>query len=144
MSNLQDPNKVSVISPEGKYGTNDLTDWTDAESKCYKLASDQEIAGVVERQKYDTLGNETLAGLAGAARGLSLGLSDLALTSSDLVDPETLRKFRQYSPTASIGGEVAGAILPIALSTLATAPAGGSGGVAAGAGVAARLGARAA
>lgn len=144
MSNLQDPNKVSVISPEGKFGTIDLTDWTDAESKGYKLASDQEIAGVVERQKYDTLGNETLAGLAGAARGLSLGLSDLALTSSDLVDPETLRKFRQYSPTASIGGEVAGAILPIALSTLATAPAGGSGGVAAGAGVAARLGARAA
>ena len=63
------------------------------------------------------------AAAAGAARGLSFGLSDLALTGSGLVEPETLSDLRTYNPNASLGGELGGAILPTLLSGGTTAPA---------------------
>lgn len=56
------------------------------------------------------------AALAGAARGLSFGLSDVALTKTGVVNPETLRKLREYNPMASITGEVGGIVAPALLS----------------------------
>ena len=53
-------------------------------------------------------GNPALAGLAGAARGLTLGGSDIALTQSGLVNPETLKGLEQANPISSFGGNVLG------------------------------------
>lgn len=60
-----------------------------------------------------------LAGLAGAARGATLGLSDLALThiktdmkGTPLVAPEELEKLKEEHPTASTVGELGGVLVP--------------------------------
>lgn len=129
LNNLNDPNKISVYNAKGKFGTIDINDWEDAQSRGYTLAPEEVVTDERNKIEQDSIGNEALAGLAGAARGLTFGISDQLLTKTDLVDPETLRKFREYSPTASIGGEIVGAIAPILLS-------GGAGAVAKGASLA--------
>lgn len=48
---------------------------------------------------------------AGVARGLTLGLSDLALTKVGAVDPEYLSQLRAKNPLLTIAGEVGGAAL---------------------------------
>lgn len=53
------------------------------------------------------------AALAGAARGLSLGLSDVALTKAGLATPEELREIDERNKEASVVGEVTGTIAPI-------------------------------
>lgn len=62
-----------------------------------------------DEDKYGGLKGEALAGLAGIARGASLGTSDLALTKSGLVSPETLRGLSETDPASSIAGNVIGA-----------------------------------
>lgn len=61
-----------------------------------------------DEDKYGGVGGAALAGLAGLARGASLGTSDLALTKSGLVKPETLRGLSETNPVSSIVGNVAG------------------------------------
>lgn len=55
-----------------------------------------------------TLGQEVLAGVAGAARGLTFGLSDQILVKSGAVEAETLAGYKAANPGASIGGEILG------------------------------------
>lgn len=61
-------------------------------------------------EKYGGASGEIKAALAGAARGATFGLSDLALTKTGLVDPETLEGLKQANPTASTLGEVGGTV----------------------------------
>jgi len=76
--------------------------------------SDQDIARLEKEEiEYD---RPFAAGLAGAARGASFGLSDVALTQTGLVEPETLRKLEEYNPIASTGSEVAAVVAPLLLS----------------------------
>ena len=55
---------------------------------------------------------EVKAGLAGAARGLTFGLSDVGLTKSGLVNKSTLRGLEDAFPKTSFLGEAAGFIAP--------------------------------
>lgn len=52
---------------------------------------------------------------AGAARGLTLGLSDLLLEGTGAVDAETLRDLEATHPIASAGAEIAGVVGPALL-----------------------------
>jgi hypothetical protein len=70
-----------------------------------------------ETEKFDSIPQQVAAGGLGAARGLSLGLSDLVLTKSGLVSPEYLQKQEEYNPNIGTAGEVAGAIAPAILSS---------------------------
>ena len=56
---------------------------------------------------------------------------------------QEIADYQALNPGKAISAEIGGAVLPTALATLLTLPAGGSGGVAAGAGTAARIAARA-
>jgi len=56
------------------------------------------------------------AGVLGAARGLSFGLSDQALKGTELYSPDELRGLENANPVASIGGEVVGTVAPALLS----------------------------
>lgn len=70
-----------------------------------------------ERQAAREFGNRPIAaGLAGAARGATLGLSDLALTEGGIVDAETLRQLQERNALASGAGELGGAVAPLLLS----------------------------
>lgn len=75
------------------------------------LLTDADISRLEsEEQEFD---RPLAAGLAGAARGLSFGTSDLILSKSGLVDAKTLSGLREYNPTASIVGEVGGIAAPL-------------------------------
>lgn len=67
-------------------------------------------------QQYGGLGGGALAALAGAGRGATLGLSDLALTKAGLVDASTLKGLEEVNPGASLLGEGAGILAPVLLS----------------------------
>lgn len=72
-------------------------------------------------------GDQSLkAGALGAARGLTFGLSDVALRKSGILSEEELRELDERNKAASVGGEVAGVIAPSLLT-------GGTGAVARGA-----------
>lgn len=58
--------------------------------------------------KYGGVGNEALAALAGGARAATLGGSDVALTKSGLVSPETLSGLKEANPKATFAGNLIG------------------------------------
>lgn len=70
------------------------------------VISDEQMAQLeAEQAKYNA---PFTAGLAGAARGATFGLSDVALTQTGLVKPQTLERLKEQNPGSSIAGEVAG------------------------------------
>ena len=70
------------------------------------LARDQEV------ERFESIPQQAAAAGLGTARGLSLGLSDLALTKTGIVSPEYLQKQEEYNPEISTAGEIAGALAP--------------------------------
>lgn len=60
--------------------------------------------------KFGSSGGEALAAGAGALRGASFGISDMALVETGLAKPSTLKGLEDVNPTASGGGELAGAV----------------------------------
>jgi hypothetical protein len=73
----------------------------------------------------DTYGGVTgmaASAVLGALRGVTLGASDLALTSSGMVKPSTIKGYQETNPGSSMAAEVAGAIgSAVALPELAPA-----------------------
>lgn len=76
----------------------------------------QEQAKEAEAQRFEGLPQQAAAAGLGAARGLSLGLSDVALTKAGLLSPEYLQKQEEYNPELGLAGEIAGTVLPTFLS----------------------------
>src|SRR3990167_1022008 len=94
--------KVPVVSTSGKSGLLDVAKLPRALASGWHLETEEEK---VER----VYGGQPIsAGLAGVARGATLGLSDVVLTKSGLVDPEVLRGIQDANEAASLIGEVTG------------------------------------
>lgn len=64
----------------------------------------------LNEDKFGGLGGELKAGALGAARGATLGLSDVALTKSGLVNPHTVQGLQEENPISSFAGETAGVV----------------------------------
>lgn len=100
--------RVPIVDEFGRTGTIDGSEAHDAFTKGNFVF--QTPAMVQEQELQKKFGESPYkAGLAGAARGATFGLSDVALTKSGLVDPETLKQLEERNPEASLAGEVAGA-----------------------------------
>lgn len=78
----------------------------------YGVQPEEQRAQDAMRSQYGDTSGEIKAALAGAARGVSLGTSDLALTKMGVVDPETLEYLKKANPGISTASEIAGAALP--------------------------------
>lgn len=79
-----------------------------------RLPTAEEAQALADKAKYgEGIGNELKAGAAGAARTLTFGLSDVI--GADIGRGEDLRKLAEQNPTATLAGEVAGAIAPAVL-----------------------------
>lgn len=85
----------------------------------YSIASPAEVkqyqADKDRQEKFGGVGGTLVAGAAGVASGVTLGLSDVALTKTGLVAPETLRGLQEANPYASGIGQVVGTIAPALL-----------------------------
>lgn len=119
--------KVQVRNQRtGEVGTIDPGEL--AHATHYSVLTDDELEQQANHEKYGTLGQQALTGVEGAARGATIGLSDVATTG--LLGDEYRKgaKARQAeNPTAAIGGEIAGAIAPAILSGGTSAEAEGAG-----------------
>lgn len=126
---------IDLVSPNGESGTTQGQHLQDLLAKGFQIqdyeASREEF---LEKEYGDATGT---AAALGAARGLSFGLSDVALQKAG-VNQEFLRETKNRNRTASTVGEVGGIALPLLLSggTSAFAQAGAKG--VQGAGMAAR------
>jgi hypothetical protein len=82
-----------------------------------------------DREEYGGFGGTLRAGVEGAARGVSFGLSDVALKEAGL--GEGMAERQQYNPIASTGGEVVGTVGGLFLPGGAAAKGAGAAGKAA-------------
>lgn len=122
---MADPKQVALVDPDGQLFYIPEAEVPTALAKGYKTPDEAQQKEVASREKYGQgVGNELRAGFEGGARGLSFGLSDLALSH---FDKEGLRERKERNPWSAGIGEAAG----VGAGLLAT---GGAAGVA-GAGV---------
>jgi hypothetical protein len=108
--------KITVIDADGNPALiNEESLPVAVQERGARLPTAEEAQALRDRQEYgEGVGNTLKAGAAGAARTLTFGLSDLL--ASDIGRGEDLAKLREQNPTASIVGEVAGAVAPAVLS----------------------------
>lgn len=66
----------------------------------------------LDEDKYGGVTGAAKAGLAGLARGATLGASDVLLTKTGLVEPQTLKGLKEENPASSIAGEIGSVFLP--------------------------------
>ena len=77
----------------------------------YRAATQEQI----ERYRFKQEHNAPVKAFGlGVLRGGTLGVSDIALTKSGLMTPESLKAYKEMSPWASGGGQLLGGFLPIA------------------------------
>lgn len=116
---MADSDVEYLIDPAGQLGTVPKSAVQNALKQGYTPASPQQINDAtlakLHHEKYGGLGGELKAAATGAARGLTFGLSDVALTGLG-VEGETLRGLKEENPIASGAGELAGIAAPALLS----------------------------
>lgn len=102
-----------ALSPQGELVRLDAGQLGAATAQGFVHLSREEAERVDQVKRFGDRG--LTAGAAGAARSLTLGGSDAALTASGLVAPETLKGLREQNEGATLAGEVVGAVAPALL-----------------------------
>lgn len=103
---------VTVRRGEGEYRVIPSDQIFEALGEGYSLAPYEHIRERELQKQYGDPTHQALAAAAGAARGVSLSLSDLALVKSGLVNPDTLKNLEEANPVTSMASDVAGAVVP--------------------------------
>lgn len=104
---------VKVVSPDGQPGEIPAGQLSDATEQGYRVLTPEVQAELDRHEKYGGALGMLGSAAAGGARGLSLGLSDLALTQSGLVEPQTLKDLKEENPVTSTVSEIAGNLVPV-------------------------------
>jgi hypothetical protein len=113
--------RVPVVVGDGSVQTVRARDLGAALDQGWQVASSSDVATARDRDHYESVGAQSRAAGEAAARGITLGLSDLAMVKLG-VDPEGLRKRKELNPVISGAGEIAGAAAPLLLTGGAAAP----------------------
>ena len=117
------PNLAFYIRPDGILVSIPRADEDLAEAAGYRPADTPDFEDYRNRQLYGN--SEIRAGLEGAARGATFGLSDQLLTYYG-AEPEGLRGREEQNPVASTVGELTGIGVPLLLSGGSSAAATGA------------------
>jgi hypothetical protein len=114
--------RVQVALPDGRYGSVLGEDFGEAvrAGAAYDLASDRQER--VEKAEYEGKNVEAL--LLAAGRGLTFGLSDVALEKMGAYSNEELENIEEYNSVLSGVGEIGGMLLPAVFTGGTTAVAG--------------------
>jgi len=130
---------TNVFNPKGELVSIDAANVPRALQTGYRLETQEEKQQRRAEEDLGGLGAKAASLGAAAARGATLGLSDVLLTESGLVHKETLRQLKEGFPATSVIGEIGGAAAPAFLTGGETAVARGAEMLPAG--IASRLGA---
>ncbi len=106
--------KVLMLDEAGDPVAVDKAQLQQAYAAGYSLETPEAVQARELEAKRGTLGQQAIAGLEGAARGATLGLSDVA--GRELLGPEYTQaaaERQQVNPITSTVGEVGGAVAPI-------------------------------
>ena len=76
----------------------------------YKIPSPDELRKIGRDVKYGSDTAQLQAGMAGAARGGTFGVSDYLAVKTGLTSPEHLSALKEYFPGTSLAGEIAGGV----------------------------------
>lgn len=107
--NLQTGQSVNVVNPDGTLVSIPSEEIPRALQSGYKIPGQSVITEYNNQQQFgEGLGAEAKAAAAGAARSATFGLSDIGLTKSGLVDPNTLKQLQERNPISDIAGNIAG------------------------------------
>lgn len=111
---------VPLVAPDGGApGLVSSTDVADALQQGYRFAHPDEVHHAKVEAEYGGVGGMVGAGLAGVARGLTIGTSDKALTDGGGSLTKGIREhlagWEEANPGISLGGELVGAIAPAIL-----------------------------
>jgi hypothetical protein len=101
-------NRINVLDKSGQLVSIPEEQLKDAQAQGFQIATPDEAKSHFEQEEYTSGIKPALAGVAGAARALTFGVSDVALSGSNLVKPSTLYKLEEHNPVESIAGEVVG------------------------------------
>lgn len=107
---LQKGSRINIVDREGNASSILGNEISQALNSGYRLEMPEETQARKLQEQFGSSADQALAAAAGAARGASFGLSDVALTQSGLVEPETLAGLEEANPVASGVGEVGGVI----------------------------------
>lgn len=107
--------QIPVVHPGGDTGTIPAESAPDAFKNGFNYESSPDQLERIKTSETAGAGNAALAAAAGAARGVSFGLSDQLMTKmgspetgNPLVRPQTLSDLQKYRPGWSMTGEVGG------------------------------------
>lgn len=111
---------IAITDEYGNYKNVAADDFVDYYSDMgWQGASQEEISSKVKErllnEEYDTLGQEIITGVEGAARGLTLGASDWVATEFLGVDPNDIKNRRQVNNRLALGTEIGGSVIPSVL-----------------------------
>jgi hypothetical protein len=102
--------QIPVINPQGEPVLIPADKAQEAFSGNYKYDPVFNQESRIKEEKFGGVEGAVKAGVAGAARGLTFGSSDLALTEMGITDAETLKALQEVQPVASIAGEGVGMV----------------------------------
>lgn len=103
------PPGIPVINPDGQVVAIDPNDLTDALNQGYLQASPQDVHEHIMQSRYGSAGQQAIAGLEGAAEGVSFGTSP-AVEKMFGVNPEDIRNREEANPATHVLGQTAGLI----------------------------------
>lgn len=106
--------RINVVSLRGERSSIDAAEIPKAIAQGYSIESPDITRERTLQEQFGGVGQTTIAALEGAARGATLGLSDVALRAAG-VDMEAAKLRREASPVVSTVGEIGGAIAPTLL-----------------------------
>lgn len=114
---LQRDAEIPMLDASGQYVAVRQEGLGGALDAGFQVASQEAFARAESEALHGGLGSAALAGVEGAGRGLTLGLSEGALGAALGDDYAAAARARaEANPIASISGEVAGAVLPALVS----------------------------
>ncbi len=98
--------RVPVVRPDGSFSSVRSAKYEQALAKGYRLQTADEQGKFHRQLKYGD--RPIAAGLAGAVRGATIGLSDVAGPALGIVNKETLAGLKEENQAASTIGDIAG------------------------------------
>lgn len=105
--------RVNLIAPDGSPVNVPASELDSALEGGYRVATEEETAAVKEREYYQSGTQQAVTAAEGGARGLTFGLSDLALSGLG-ADTEAMRKRKEANEGLALTSEVAGGLAPLA------------------------------